>query len=141
MRENFKKFILRGNVVDMATGIIVGAAFTSIVKSLVDDIITPPLGLLLTGIDFEDLFVTLKSGNPAPPYISLAAAQKAGAITLNYGQFLNTVFSFLIIATVIFILVEYVMKLQKEKTNATSLQEMTKQEKLLTEIRDLLKNK
>ena len=91
MFKEFKEFALRGNVVDMAVGIIIGAAFGSIVTSLVSDIIMPPLGLLLGNIDFSDLFVVLKAGSTPAPYLSLVAAQEAGAVTLNYGLFVNKV--------------------------------------------------
>ena len=105
MLKDFKAFILRGNVVDMAVGIIIGAAFGAIVTSLVKDVIMPPIGLALGKIDFSNLLVVLKEGATAGPYASLAAAQDAGAVTLNYGLFINTIISFLILAAVIFFFV------------------------------------
>lgn len=104
--NEFKKFAMRGNVIDMAVGIIIGAAFGKIVDSLVKDIIMPPIGLLLGKVDFTNLFVVLKSGMPAAPYVSLDAAQKAGAVTLNVGVFINALISFLIVAFAVFILIK-----------------------------------
>jgi large conductance mechanosensitive channel len=108
MWKEFKEFIKRGNVLDMAVGIIIGAAFGTVVKSLVDDIIMPPIGLLLGGVDFGNLFVTLGSGQ----YASLAAAQEAGAATINYGLFINNLITFLIVAFSVFVLVRAVQRLQ-----------------------------
>ena len=101
MWNEFRKFIARGNVLDMAVGIIVGAAFTTVVKSLVDDILMPPIGRLTGGVDFSDLYINLSGGE----YASLAEAREAGAATINYGLFLNNLVSFLIVATVVFMLV------------------------------------
>jgi len=115
MLKEFKEFIMRGNVIDMAVGIIIGAAFSTIVKSLVDDVIMPPIGLLLGNIDFSNLFAVLKAGKVAGPYETLAAAKAAGAVSINYGYFINTVISFLIVAFAVFILIKNVNKLQKEK--------------------------
>lgn len=115
MLEEFKKFAMRGNVVDMAVGIIIGGAFGTIVKSLVTDIIMPPIGLLLGGVDFSDLFITLKDGATAGPYASLAAAQEAGAVIIGYGVFFNSVISFLIVAFAVFLLIKSINKLQKEE--------------------------
>src|SRR4030066_121485 len=98
MIKDFKAFIMRGNVVDMAVGIIIGAAFGTIISSLVKDVIMPPIGLALGNIDFSNLAILLKQGIPPGPYESLAAAQAAGAVTLNYGLFINTIITFLIIA-------------------------------------------
>src|SRR5512138_2997539 len=98
MLKEFKEFAMKGNVVDMAVGIIIGAAFGAIVSSLVADVIMPPIGLLLGNIDFSNLFVVLKQGSAPGPYVSLAAAQQAGAVTLNYGLFVNKVVSFVIVA-------------------------------------------
>ena len=114
MLQEFKKFIMRGNVMDMAVGIIVGTAFTSIVRSLVDDVIMPPLGLLLGNVDFSNLYILLHQGDPAGPYLTLADAQSAGAVTLNYGLFTNTILSFLIIAFVVFLLVRFINNLHRE---------------------------
>jgi len=105
MLKDFKTFVLRGNVMDLAIGVILGAAFGTIVKSLVSDVIMPPIGLLLGGVDFSNLFILLKAGSPTPPYASLADAQAAGAVTVNYGVFVNAIVSFMIVAFVIFLLV------------------------------------
>jgi len=102
MLKEFKAFIMRGNVVDMAVGIIIGAAFGAIVTSLVNDVIMPPIGMALGNIDFSDLMIVLKQGAVPGPYDSLAAAKEAGAVTLNYGAFINTMIIFLIIAFVVF---------------------------------------
>jgi large conductance mechanosensitive channel len=115
MLEEFKKFAMRGNVVDMAVGIIIGGAFGTIVKSLVSDVIMPPIGLLLGGVDFSDLFVTLKEGAVAGPYTTLAAAQEAGAVTISYGLFINSVISFLIVAFAVFLLIKGINNLQAEE--------------------------
>lgn len=113
MLDEFKKFAIRGNVIDMAVGIIIGAAFGSIVQSLVTDVITPPIGLLTGNVDFTNLFLVLKEGTPTAPYATLQAAQDAGAVTINYGLFLNTVVSFLIVAFAIFLLVRYINQLRE----------------------------
>ena len=102
MFKDFKAFIMRGNVVDMAVGIIIGAAFGPIVGSFVKDVIMPPIGLALGKVDFANLFVVLKEGTTLGPYASLAAAQTAGAVSINYGTFINTIINFLIIAAVVF---------------------------------------
>jgi large conductance mechanosensitive channel len=102
MLHEFRKFIARGHVIDLAVGIVIGAAFTSIVNSFVNDILMPPIGLLMGGVDFSNLFISLSGGQ----YASLAAAQEAGAATLNYGLFLNSVISFLIVAFAVFLLVQ-----------------------------------
>jgi large conductance mechanosensitive channel len=115
MLKEFKEFAMRGNVVDMAVGIIIGAAFGAIVKSLVDNVIMPPIGLLLGSVDFSDLFITLKEGATAGPYLTLAAAKEAGAVTLGYGAFFNTIISFLIVAFSVFLLVKGMNKMKKEK--------------------------
>jgi large conductance mechanosensitive channel len=103
--KSFKAFIMRGSVVDLAVGVIIGIAFGTVVSSLVKDIIMPPIGLLLGKVDFSNLFVVLREGVVAGPYASLAAAQEAGAVSLNFGAFINTLVNFLIIAVVIFFLV------------------------------------
>jgi len=120
MFKEFKEFAMRGNVIDMAVGIIIGAAFGSIVKSLVSDIIMPPIGLLLGNVDFSNLYIVLKNGAAAGPYASLADAQKAGAVTFNYGLFINTIISFLIVAFAVFMLVKNINKLfpKKDETPA-----------------------
>lgn len=117
MFKEFKEFAVKGNVVDMAVGIIIGAAFGGIVKSLVDDIIMPPLGLILGKIDFSNLFIVLKTGaKSAGPYFSVAEAKAAGASTLNYGLFINQVVSFTIVAFAVFLLVKGINQLKLEKT-------------------------
>ena len=143
MVEEFKKFIMRGNVMDMAVGIIVGAAFGTIVKSLVADVVMPPIGMLLGGVDFSNIFSVLKEGSTPPPYATLAAAQEAGAITMNWGVFFNTVISFVIVAFAVFLLVKAVNKLQEEPEEEAppADPEPSAEEKLLTEIRDILQNK
>lgn len=105
MLKDFKAFIMRGNVVDLAVGIIIGVAFGAIVSSLVKDVIMPPIGLLLGNVDFANLFVVLKQGTVAGPYPSLAAAQEAGAVSINYGVFINAIVNFLILAIVVFFFV------------------------------------
>lgn len=115
MFKEFKEFAMRGNVVDMAVGIIIGGAFGTIVKSLVSDVMMPPLGLLLGGVDFSDLFITLKQGTIAGPYPTLAAAQAAGAVTISYGLFINSVISFLIVAFAVFLLIKGINRMQREK--------------------------
>ena len=118
MLEEFKKFAMRGNVVDMAVGIIIGGAFGTIVKSLVDDVIMPPIGLLLGGVDFSDLFITLKEGATAGPYATVEAAKEAGAVTLNAGLFINSVISFTIVAFAVFLLIKGMNSLQKKEEEA-----------------------
>ena len=126
MLKEFKEFTLRGNVIDMAVGIIIGAAFGTIVKSLVNDIIMPPIGLLLGDVDFASLFILLKSGSPAAPYVSLADAQAAGAVTINYGLFVNAVVSFLIVALVMFLLIRNMNRMKREE-EATPAEPTTKE--------------
>jgi len=112
LANEFKKFAMRGNVIDMAVGIIIGAAFGKIVDSLVKDVIMPPIGLLLGKVDFSNLYLTLKDGSVPGPYDSLAAAQNAGAVTMNLGLFVNAVISFLIVAFAVFILIKAINELQ-----------------------------
>ncbi len=143
--QEFKAFIMRGNVVDLAVGMVVGTAFSGIVKSLVDDVIMPPIGLLIGGVDFSNLFLTLKDGaTPAPEagYASLAAAQAAGAVTLNVGLFINSVISFLIIAAAIFMVVKALNSMKRKAEEAPAAPaEPSEDILLLREIRDSLKNK
>ena len=133
MWREFRDFAMRGNVIDLAVGIIIGAAFTTIVNSLVNDIIMQPIGLVLGGIDFSDFFITLKGGS----YPNLAAAKAAGAVTINYGQFVNAVIRFLIVAFAIFVLVKQINRLKREEPAAPA--EPPRQEVLLAEIRDILR--
>jgi large conductance mechanosensitive channel len=116
MLKEFKEFAMRGNVVDMAVGIIIGAAFGAIVKSLVSDIIMPPIGLLLGKVDFSNLFIVLKGRGIS--YSTLAEAQAAGAVTLNYGAFINTIISFIIVAFSVFLVIKNINRLKKEKPAA-----------------------
>ncbi len=115
MLKEFKEFAMRGNVMDMAVGIIIGAAFGAIVGTLVSDVIMPPIGLLLGNVDFSNLFVVLKEGTAPGPYATVAAAKAAGAVTLNYGLFLNTVVNFVIVALAIFFLVRGMNALRKKE--------------------------
>ena len=115
MLKEFKEFVMRGNVVDMAVGIIIGAAFGTIIKSLVSDVIMPPIGLLFGYIDFSNLFIVLRQGaKEAGPYGSLAAAKAAGAVSINYGFFINTVISFVIVAFAVFLLIRGVNKMKRQ---------------------------
>ena len=136
MFKEFRDFIARGNVIDLAVGIVIGSAFTAIVKSLVNDVVMPPIGLLLAGVDFSSLFVPLDGKS----YESLATATEAGAATLNYGLFINAVISFLIVAWVVFLIVRSINKMKKAEEEAPKEDPAPpREEVLLEEIRDLLK--
>jgi len=138
MLKEFREFAVRGNVVDMAVGIIIGAAFGKIVESLVKDVIMPPIGLLLGKVDFANLFVVLKAGAQTGPYLSVEAAQKAGAVTFNYGLFINAIIAFVIVAFAVFLLIRGINRLKREeqaKPSAAPAEEIV----LLREIRDSLK--
>ena len=137
MWREFRDFAMLGNVIDLAVGIIIGAAFTTIVNSLVNDLIMPPLGLLIGGVDFSNFFVTLKGG----AYPTLEAAKAGGAVTVNYGLFINAVIRFVIVAFAIFILVKQINRLKTEEPapEPGPPPEPPRQEVLLAEIRDLLK--
>jgi large conductance mechanosensitive channel len=126
MLQEFKEFALKGNMIDMAVGIIIGAAFNSIVNSIVVDIIMPPIGLLLGGVDFSNLFAVIKTGEIAGPYLTLADAQAAGAVTINYGLFINTLISFIIVAIVLFLLIKAINRLKREE-EAPPLEPTTKE--------------
>jgi large conductance mechanosensitive channel len=142
MLKEFRDFAMKGNVLDMAVGIIIGGAFGTIVQSLVKDVIMPPIGLLLGGIDFSEIFFTLKAGNPAGPYATLEAAKTAGAVSINIGLFINAVISFLIVAWAVFMLVKGFNAAKKKEAAAPAAPpEPPRQEVLLAEIRDLLKAK
>jgi len=140
MMKEFREFAVKGNVLDMAVGIIIGGAFGTIVKSLVSDVIMPPIGMMLGGIDFSDFFAVLKQGATAGPYATLAAAQEAGAVTINYGLFINSLISFLIVAWAVFMVVKSFNSMKrKEEAAPAAPAAPPRQEVLLEEIRDLLK--
>jgi large conductance mechanosensitive channel len=140
MLKEFKEFVMRGNVMDMAVGIIIGAAFGAIVTSLVNDVIMPPVGLLLGGVDFSSLFFLLKPGaKGAPPYASVAEAKAAGAVTLNVGLFINALISFLIVAFAVFMIVKAVNRMRRAEPPPPA--PPTPTEALLAEIRDLLRTR
>ena len=135
MLNEFKEFALRGNVVDMAVGIVIGAAFSTIVRSLVDDIIMPPIGVVTGGVDFSNMFITLGSGS----YGSLAQARQAGAATLNIGVFINNVISFMIVAFVLFMVIKAMNQLRRKQEEAPATEPPPSQEvQLLQQIRDAL---
>ncbi|MEX2201739.1 MAG: large conductance mechanosensitive channel protein MscL [Dongiaceae bacterium] len=135
MLKEFREFAMRGSVIDLAVGVVIGAAFGKIVTSLVNDIIMPPIGLLLGGVDFTNFFITLSGGS----YKSLAAAQEAGAATLNYGVFINTMIQFVIVAFAIFLVIKQINRLKREQPAAPAVP--PRQEVLLEEIRDAIKSK
>lgn len=139
MLKEFKAFAMRGNVVDIAVGLIIGAAFGSIVKSLVDDVIMPPVGLLLGNVDFSELFFVLKEGVTVAPYATVAAAKEAGAVTLNYGLFVNAVVSFVIVAFAVFLLIRLINRLKAEEPAPPAPAVTPEDILLLREIRDSLK--
>ncbi len=115
MFKEFKEFAMRGNVMDMAVGIVIGAAFGTIVTSLVNDVIMPPIGLLLGNVDFSNIFAVLKEGKTVGPYASVAAAKAAGAVTMNVGVFINTVINFLIVAFAIFLVIRSINRLKRKQ--------------------------
>lgn len=121
MFKEFKEFAMRGNVVDMAVGIIIGAAFGAIVSSLVSDVLLPPIGLLLGNVDFSNMFIVLKDGGMPGPYASLAAAKGAGAVTMNYGLFFNSVISFLIVAFAVFMMIRSINKMKRPQAVPATL--------------------
>jgi large conductance mechanosensitive channel len=135
MFAEFKKFAMRGNVIDLAVGVVIGAAFGAIVASLVKDIIMPPIGYAMGGIDFSNFFITLKG----PMTATLAEAQKAGAVTINYGLFVNTVINFLIVALALFVLIRGINRLQAKPEEPAAPAVTPEDVALLREIRDLLK--
>ncbi|MCD6475590.1 MAG: large conductance mechanosensitive channel protein MscL [Anaerolineaceae bacterium] len=116
--QEFKDFALKGNVIDLAIAFIMGGSFGTIINSVVNDIIMPPVGLLLGGVDFSNLFIMLKAGDPAGPYPLLAEAQEAGAVTINYGVFLSTITTFIIISLIMFLIIKSMNSMEKEKTPA-----------------------
>jgi len=115
MLREFREFAMRGNVIDMAVGIVIGAAFGTIVNSLVQDVIMPPVGILLGNVDFSNLFAVLREGKVAGPYLSIAAAKAAGAVTVNYGVFINTIISFVIVAFAVFLIVRTINRLRRQE--------------------------
>ena len=127
MFEEFKKFAMRGNVVDMAVGIVIGGAFALIVSSLVADVIMPPIGMILGNVDFANLFTVLKEGSTPAPYASLAEAKTAGAVTINYGAFINSIVSFIIVAFAIFIVVRVMNRMQEEEEAPAEEEPTTKE--------------
>jgi large conductance mechanosensitive channel len=140
MFKEFREFAVRGNVVDLAVGVIIGVAFGAVVTSLVNDVIMPPIGLILGGVDFSNLFVVLKEGaKAAGPYASLAEAKAAGAVTVNIGVFINAVINFFIVAFAVFLVVKAVNVARRQTPPAPVEAAPTPQEKLLMEIRDLMK--
>jgi large conductance mechanosensitive channel len=142
--KEFREFAVKGNVIDLAVGIIIGAAFGKIVSSMVNDVLMPPIGRLLGGVDFRDLFLVLSENVEKPgPYASLAAAKDSGAATINYGVFINTVIEFVIVAFAVFMLVKVInnirRRMEREKETAAAVPPApTREESLLMEIRDLL---
>lgn len=143
MLKEFKEFAVRGNVVDLAVGIIIGGAFGKIVDSLVKDVIMPPIGLVLGNVDFSNLFLVLKEGaKSVGPYETLKAAQDAGAVTVNVGIFINAIIGFLIVAFAVFLLIKGINRMKREQAAAPAEPPPTPEEiVLLREIRDSLKNK
>lgn len=140
MLQEFREFAVRGNVVDMAVGLVIGAAFGAIVTSLVNDVIMPPIGLMLGGVDFSNLFVVLKEGVKGPgPYATLADAKAASAVTMNIGVFINAIITFTIVAFAVFLVVQAVNAARRAPAPAPAAP--TPSEHLLTEIRDLLKTR
>jgi large conductance mechanosensitive channel len=140
MLKEFKEFAMRGNVVDLAVGVIIGAAFGKIVDSLVKDIVMPPIGVLLGKVDFSNLFLVLREGAQTGPYVSVDAAAKAGAVTLNYGVFINVLISFVIVAWAVFLLIKLMNRLKREEdAPAAAPAEPPEEVKLLREIRDSLR--
>ena len=140
MLNEFKEFAMKGNVVDMAVGIVIGAAFGTIVSSLVNDVIMPPVGILLGDVDFSNLFYVVKEGATPGPYETVAAAGEAGAVTINWGVFINTIISFIIVAFAVFFVIKGINNMRRQEEEAPEAPpESSAEEKLLTEIRDLLK--
>lgn len=142
MLKEFKDFAVKGNMLDMAVGIIIGVAFGTIVTSLVNDVIMPPIGLAMGDLDFSQLHAVLQQGDPVGPYGTLAAATEAGAVTLNWGAFINAVISFLIVAFSVFLVVRSFNKLKREDEATPEPEappEPSAEERLLSEIRDILK--
>ena len=142
MWKEFKEFAITGNAIDLAVGLVLGAAFGTIVTTLVEQILMPPIGLLLGGVDFSNIFTVLKAGTMPGPYASLAAANAAGAVVVAWGALLNTVVTFLIVAFSVFLLVKWIngakRKVTREVADEPVTPELTADQQLLTEIRDAL---
>lgn len=126
MWNDFKAFIMRGNVIDLAVGIIIGAAFSGIVSSLVNDVVMPPIDLALGQVDFSSMFAVLKEGVPAGPYATPALAKAAGAVTINYGLFINTIINFLIVAFAVFLLIRAIARLHRKEATAPAAEKLAK---------------
>jgi large conductance mechanosensitive channel len=142
MFKEFREFAVKGNVVDMAVGIIIGAAFGKIVDSLVKDLIMPPIGLVLGKVDFANMFMVMKQGTVPGPYPTVEVAQKAGAVTLNYGVFINNIVSFVIVAFAVFLLVRGINRMRrKQEEQAKEVPPPPEDVQLLREIRDALTSK
>jgi len=142
MLKEFKEFAAKGNMLDMAVGIVIGAAFATIITSLVNDIVMPPIGMALGGVDFAEFYAILQQGDPAGPYATLAAAKEAGAVTMNWGIFVNALISFIIVAFALFMVIKGFNKMKAEEEAAPEAPpEPSAEETLLTEIRDLMKAK
>ena len=142
MLKEFKEFAAKGNMLDMAVGIVIGAAFATIITSLVNDIVMPPIGMALGGVDFAEFYAILQQGDPAGPYATLAAAKEAGAVTMNWGIFVNALISFIIVAFALFMVIKGFNKMKaEEEATPEAPPEPSAEETLLTEIRDLMKAK
>jgi large conductance mechanosensitive channel len=141
MFKEFKEFAMKGNVVDMAVGIIIGAAFGAIVNSLVTDIVMPIIGVVTGGLDFSSRYVLLKDGTPPAPYATVAAAKAAGAVTINIGSFISLVLNFVLVAFVLFMIIKAMNQMRRKQpaAPASAPPPPSTEERLLTEIRDLLK--
>ena len=137
--SEFREFAVKGSVVDLAVGVIIGGAFGKIVDSLVKDVIMPPIGLMMGNVDFANLFVLLKPGSVPPPYLTVEAAQKAGAVTLNYGVFVNNIITFVIVAFAVFLIVKGVNRMRREEAKPAAPAATPEDVVLLREIRDSLR--
>jgi large conductance mechanosensitive channel len=139
MFKEFREFIARGNVVDLAVGLVIGAAFGRIVQSFVDDILMPPIGLLLGGTDFTNLYVVLRDGQIPGPYLNAAAAKAAGAVLLTYGNFISTIVTFLIVAFAVFLLIRVINRMRRDEATEAPAAVPPEEILLLREIRDSLR--
>ena len=138
MWNEFKEFAIKGNVIDLAVGLVIGAAFATIISSLVDGIIMPAVGLLIGGVDFANIFTVLKEGTSPAPYATVAAAQEAGAVILQWGTLINSIITFALVAFSIFLVVKWINNLKKEEEAPAEEPEISAEQQLLTEIRDAL---